>query len=78
MMRRDRILQIKSFDDFDTVQGEMVENIRFSERKLMLHKMALTYLLHPSRIFDSLIEGATSKLMDSLWGWLHSTLTKRN
>lgn len=74
MMHRDRIHQIKSFNDFNVVSQEIVQEIQFSEKKLMLHKLALTYLLHPSRIIETLITDASAKLFDRLMLWVRSTL----
>lgn len=74
MMHRDRIHQIKSFNDFNVVSQEIVQEIQFSEKKLMLHKLALTYLLHPSRIIETLITDASAKLFDRLMSWVRSTL----
>ncbi len=74
MMHRDRIHQIKSFNDFNVVSQEIVQEIQFSEKKLMLHKLALTYLLHPSRIIETIITDASAKLFDRLMSWVRSTL----
>lgn len=74
MMHRDRIHQIKSFNDFNVVSQEIVQEIHFSEKKLMLHKLALTYLLHPSRIIETIITDASAKLFDRLMSWVRSTL----
>lgn len=74
MRHRDRIHQIKSFNDFNVVSQEILQNIEFSEKKLMLHKLALTYLLHPSRLIESLITDASAKLFDRLVGWVRSSL----
>lgn len=77
MMHRDKIHKIKSFDDFTLVSQEIVENIRFSEKKLMLHKLALTYMLHPSRIIETLITDASARLFDKLMDWLCNTPRER-
>ena len=74
-MHRERIHQIKKFSDFDAVSQEITQNLQFSEKKLMLHKMALSYLMHSGRLIDSFIADASANLFERMLLWIKTAIT---
>ncbi len=70
MNLNNKIHNIETLDDLDSLNDELTNRIDFTRQKMRLHSLAFQYMLNPANIMDMVIKKTSAQLFKIIGRWL--------